>query len=153
MSMSGSASAVERDADRRRVEHRQVALHVDHRVVRAARVERGDRRVDAVGAGRQLGVGHHRPAAGRLDRLGDLAVAAGDDDRPDPGRDRAAPDMHDHRRAGDLGERLVRAAGSRPAASGSATIGFVGRGSRHGLGWLQRSGSDNMPGSCASPEA
>ena len=90
------------------------------------RIERRDRRMDAVGAGRQIRVGHDRPPAGALDRFGDLAVAAGDDDRPDLGGDRAAPDMHDHRRAGDIGQRLVRAAALAASRAGIRMIGLFG---------------------------
>jgi hypothetical protein len=34
-------------------------------------------------------------------------IAAGDDDRPDLGDDRTAPDMDDHRGSGDVGEGLT----------------------------------------------
>ncbi len=107
MSVSGSAEPGKRDANRRRIEHRQVALHVDDGVVGAIGVELRDRRLDAVGAGRQLRIGHHRAPAGRFDRIGDRPVAAGDDDRAELGGDGAAPDMNDHRHPADVGERLA----------------------------------------------
>ena len=108
MSASVSASARQRDADRGGIEHRHVALDIDDGVMGPLRVERRERGVDAVRAGRQRRVGHDGASAGALDRLGDLAVAAGDDDRAAIGGDRQAPDMHDHRRPGDLGQRLAR---------------------------------------------
>ena len=93
---------------------------------RPPRIERRERGVDAVRAGRQCRIGHDRAAAGALDRLGDLAVGAGDDDRAAIGGDREAPDMHDHRRAGDSASGL---SGSRLAASraGISRIGVADR--------------------------
>ena len=52
-----------------------------------------------------------RVAAVRLDRLGDRRLGAGDHHRADGGRAGAPPDLHDHRHAADLGERLVGQAG------------------------------------------
>ncbi len=98
----------ERDAHRRRVEQRQIALHVYHRVVRAAGVQARDRLMDAVRAGRQPRIGQHRPPTGGDDRFGDFRVAAGDDDRPRFGRNRPAPDMDDHRGPADQRQRLAR---------------------------------------------
>ena len=119
----GFAERRQRDADRGGIEHRHVALDIDDGVMGPPRIERRERRVDAVRAGRQRRIGHHGASAGALDRFGDLAVGAGDDDRAAIGGDRQAPDMHDHRRAGDVGQRLVRAAGWRRAAPGSAEWG------------------------------
>ena len=54
-----------RDPDRRRIEHRHVAVHVDDGIVGALRVEHRERGVDAVGAGRQLRIGQHCATARR----------------------------------------------------------------------------------------
>ena len=80
------------------------------------RVEPRDRLMDAVRAGRQLRIGQHRPPTGGHDRLGDFRVAAGDDDRPRFGRDRATPDMDDHRGSADRRRAACPEAASRPVA-------------------------------------
>ena len=95
-----------------RYEHRKQLLRDDAVAIGelasvGSDLEEPDRGADAVRALRQIGIRHHRPATGRFDRLGNSAVAAGDDDRPDYGGDRAVPDMHDHRHTPDIGERLA----------------------------------------------
>ena len=57
-----------------------------------------------------IGAGHYRLAAGRGDRLDDARIVGRHPDRPDVRLDRAAPDMDDHRRAVNVGERLSRKA-------------------------------------------
>ena len=97
----------ERGADRSRLDQRQIALHIDDDIVLPRRIEQRQRLEDAVGARGMIGPRQHRLAARRFDRRGDLALGAGDDHRPERGLARAAPDMHDHRRAADVGERLA----------------------------------------------
>ena len=50
---------------------------------------------------------HHRAAAGLLDAGGDRLRIGRDHDRPDVRRLRAAHHVHDHRLAGDIGQRLA----------------------------------------------
>ena len=61
--------------------------------------------------------GHHRLAAGGGHRLDDARIIRRDPDRSDVGLHRPAPDMDDHRRAVNVGERLSRQA-SRAHAGG-----------------------------------
>ena len=73
---------------------------------------RAERLEDAVGAGRVVGPGQHRLAARRLDRRGDLGrLSVATTTRPTPASHGPAPDMDDHRLAGDVGQRLARQAG------------------------------------------
>ena len=95
-------------ANRGRVQQRKVALQIDDRVVSAAGVETHDRLVDAVGAGGLAPICHHGTPSDLLDRVGNGAVAAGNNNRPDLGGDGAPPDMDDHWRSGDVGERFAR---------------------------------------------
>jgi len=125
------------DLHRGGVEQRQIALHVDYRVVLAVRIEPPNRFGDAVGAGRVARIGHHRLPARALDRFGNRMVAAGDDNRPDSGRHRAAPDMDDHRRPADIGERLSRQPRRRQSRRDQDDR-VLGRGSRHGFMPVER---------------
>ena len=101
--------------------------------------------MDAIGAGRQRRVGQHRTTAlGRHD-LGNFAIAASDDDRRHIGGDGAAPDMDDHRRAGDQGERFARQSGCGESRRNDDDRG-AGQRRRHNNS-TNRSNSDNMPGS------
>ena len=125
MSQAGSCSSrPAQAADQGRIEEGHVALQVDHHVVAPVRVEHGQGRQDAVGARGQGGVGQHRAAARRLDRLDDLRIAGRHRDRTD---------------AGGLARRSTRTIigrppmsarglpGSRVAAmrAGMSTIGFM----------------------------
>ncbi len=103
----GLGQGLQNRAQHVRIDDRQVALQVDDDVVASLGIVALDGLMHAVGAGGEPGVGHHRPPAGALDRLGDRRIGAGDDDRPEAGLHGAAPDVHDHRLAGDLGQRLV----------------------------------------------
>ena len=67
-----------------------------------------ERLEDAVGAGGVVGPGHHRLAAGAASRPSAIAGASvATTTRPTPASHGAPPDMHDHRLAGDVGERLA----------------------------------------------
>ena len=99
--------------------------------------------MDAVRAGRELRVGHDRPPARRFDGLGDRLVAAGDDHRPDLGSNGPAPDMHDHRRPGDIGQGLAGQP-RRGEPGGNDDDRVFGCGSVTGFG---QASSDKMPGS------
>ena len=57
----------------------------------------------------------HGAAAGFIHNRGDLGGVGGDHHRAKLGRQRAAQDMHDHRLAGDIGERFAREPGRRHA--------------------------------------
>ena len=96
----------QRGADRRRLDGRDVALEVDDDLL--GRAEPFQRLVDAGAAVEVIGAGHHRLAAGQLDRRSDGEIVGGDDDAADRRLDGAAPDMDDHRGAVDVGERLAR---------------------------------------------
>ena len=98
---------LEHAADRRRLQGRQIALQIDHARKAPLGVDPPERLEDPVGARGQIGIGQHAGAAMRLDRLGDRRLAAGHDHGADLRLARAAPDLDDHRRAADLGERLV----------------------------------------------
>ena len=95
----------------RRFDGRQVALNVDHDVVNAVGVDSAQRLENAVGPGRVIETGHDRFAAGRGDRLHDARIVRRHPDRSDIRFRRPAPDMDDHRRAVNVGERLSRQAG------------------------------------------
>jgi hypothetical protein len=71
-------------------------------------IDRLDRLEDPVRARDVVVPGHHRPPARLFDRLGDGRGVGRDGDRSDAGLAGAAPDMHDHRFAEDVGERLLR---------------------------------------------
>ena len=58
-----------------------------------------------------VGAGHDRPAAGLFHRRGDGFRIGRHHDRADAGRLRAPQHMHDHRQAGDIGQRLAGQAG------------------------------------------
>ena len=58
-----------------------------------------------------VGAGHHGAPAGLLDAGDDRLGIGRDHNRPGLGRLRAPQDVHDHRRAGDVGERLARQPG------------------------------------------
>ena len=69
-----------------------------------------------------IGLRQNGAAARRLDRFYDRRIVGGDDNRADVGLHRAPPDMHDHRRAVDVGERLARQPG-RAEAGGNEDKG------------------------------
>ena len=58
-----------------------------------------------------IGARHHRAALGLIHNSGDLRRVGGDDHGAEIGLLRAAQNMHDHRLAGDIGERLAREPG------------------------------------------
>jgi len=97
----------DRGRDGARVDGRQITLHVDDDVVAAVRVQDLEGFEDAVRAGGVVGAGEHRLPAGARHRLGDGRRVRGHGDRAEAGLDGAAPDMHDHGLAADIGERLV----------------------------------------------
>ena len=111
----GSASGRERRPHQGGIERRQIALQVDDDIVAAIGIDVGQGLEDAIGAGRVIGIGQHRPPAGDVDGVRDLPLGAGDDHRADVGLDGAPPDMHDHRLAVDVGQRLAGQAGRRHA--------------------------------------
>ena len=71
----------------------------------------GQRLEDAVGAGLVIVSGHHRLETVRPHRFATASLIRRDDDPPEPGLGAAAGDLHDHRRAGNVGQRLARQAG------------------------------------------
>jgi len=95
----------------RRLDRRQVALNVDHDIVNAIGVDQAQRLENAVRPGGVIGTGHDRFAPGRGDRLDDARIVRRHPDRSDLRLRRPAPDMQDHRRAVDVGERLSGQAG------------------------------------------
>ena len=109
MSIAGIGERRERGADRRRIDQRQIALHIDDGVVPPLRIEPAS---PPRGCGRSRRDGRARSAPPcrrplrppRRSRRSAQATTTG----PTPAATRAAPDMHDHRRAGDIGERLAR---------------------------------------------
>ena len=94
-----------------RFDGRQIALNVDHDIVDAVGVDGAQRLENAVGPGGVIEAGHDRFAAGRGDRLHDARIVRRHPDRSDIRLRRPAPDMDDHRRAVNVGERLSRQAG------------------------------------------
>jgi hypothetical protein len=76
----------------------------------AGGVDGAQRLEDAVGPGGVIEAGHDRLAAGGRHRLDHAWVIRRHPDRPDVGLHRSAPDMDDHRRAVNVGERLSRQA-------------------------------------------
>ena len=56
----GVGEAIDGDANRPRIQQRQIALHIDYRVVQAARIDPPDRLVNAVRTGGVVRVGHDR---------------------------------------------------------------------------------------------
>ncbi len=100
--------------DQRGVEQRLVALHVDDDlVVGEAQQLRG--LGQAVGARRVIGARHARRDAVRDDRIAHALVVGGDDDARRAACQRALGHAHDHRLAGDVGQRLARQARRRVA--------------------------------------
>ena len=77
---------------------------------------------NAVRPGRMIEAGHNRLAAGRGDRLHDARIVRRHPDRSDVRFHRPAPDMHDHRRAVNVGKGLSRKA-SRVHARGDEDNG------------------------------
>jgi len=103
--------------------------------------------MDAVGAGRESRVGQNRPAALARDHNGDLAITRRHDHGPDLSRDRMPPDMQDHRRSGDVGERLSRQPRRGEPGRDQDDGAFRGGGMVHAeqFGGMRRV---NMPASC-----
>ena len=130
----GVGERQERRADRRGLDRRQVALHVDDDFGAALRIDLAERLEDAVGAGGVIRRGHHRAAAGLIHSRGDFRRVGRDHDRADIGGLRAAQDMHDHRLAGDIGKRFAREPG-RGHAGGNQdeNIGHRAGGCLYGL--------------------
>ena len=110
----GVGERQKRGADRRGLDGRQVALHVDDDFGAPLRIDLAERLEDAVGAGGVIGRRHHRAAAGLIHSRGDFRRVGGDHNRADIGGLRAAQDMHDHWLAGDIGKRFAREPGWRP---------------------------------------
>ncbi len=81
-----------------------------------------------------IGPRHDRTAAGLIHSRGNFGRVGGDHHRADCGLLRAAHDMHDHRLAGDIGERLARQPG-RGHAGGNEDqdIGHRGSACLYGL--------------------
>ncbi len=129
-------------------DERQVALQVHDDVVHAGWVERGERGVDAVGAGRQRRVRQHRDAARVPHGIGDLWLGAGDRDRPDPGLQRHASTTWTT--IGRPARQASGLPGSRVLAmrAGITTMGFTGAGSpRKGssrAGLMRQEGSHKL---------
>ncbi len=92
----------------KRIDRRQIALQVHDDVVPAFGVERFQCVKDAVGTGRQSRVRHDCPSSGPLNCDGDHMFCRGHDDGTDVRGHGLFPDAHDHRHAGDIGQRLVR---------------------------------------------
>ena len=97
---------------------RQVALEVHHHVVPSLRVELAQGGVDPVGAGGEVGIGHHRGPAGAAHGVGDLRLAAGDRDRSDGGLLGEAEHADDHGRCRRCRPAACPAGGSRPSEPG-----------------------------------
>ena len=74
---------------------------------RPSRIDHAERLEDAVGAGRVVGPRHHRPAAGLFHSRGDGLVVGGHHDPAEPAASARRQHMHDHRLAGDIGQRLA----------------------------------------------
>ena len=93
---------------------------------------------DAVGAGGMVGARHHGVAADRLDGLDDPRLVGRDHDGAEAGLHGAAPDMHDHRLALDVGERLAgqprrgHAGGNEDDGIGHAAGAAVGQSAESG---------------------
>ena len=94
-----------RDVGRR--DRRQIALHIDDDSHPAFWIDHTERLENAIGAGRVIGPGHDGPPAGLLHRRGDDLVVAGYHDWAELGRLGASEHLHDHRQAGDIGQRLA----------------------------------------------
>ena len=77
----------------------------------AVRIELAERLENAVGAGGMVGAGHHRASAGLVHHRFDLRRIGRHHHRADGGGFGAPQHMHDHRLAGDVGERFARQAG------------------------------------------
>ncbi len=102
-------------ANRMGIDGRQVALHVDDESDLAGRIEFFQRFEDAVGTGFMVRPRHHRLAAMRLDGI-EHGLRVGGDDHPSQFRLlRPAQYLHDHRQAGDVGQRLAGQPGRRHA--------------------------------------
>jgi len=65
---------------------------------------------NSVGTGRVVGPRHDDAAADRFDRLDDGQIVRGHQHGPHIRLDRPAPDVHDHRLAMNVGQRLARQA-------------------------------------------
>ena len=100
----------QRCAHGRGVDGRQVALDVDDDVLAPFRVEYSQGLENSVGTGRVVGPRHDGAAADRFDRLDDRQIVRGHQHGPHIRLDRPAPDVHDHRLAMNVGQRLARQA-------------------------------------------
>ena len=85
----------------------QVALQIDHRIVLTRRIDRLQRLEDPIGARGVVGAREHRAPAGALDCIGDRGLGAGDDHGADRRSFGTLQHVHDHRPAGDIGERFT----------------------------------------------
>ncbi len=100
----------ERSADGVRLDRRQITLHVDDELRFAARIDRLQRLEDAVGAGAVVRARHRRLVAGLAHGLGDVRSVGRHHHAAEPARGGSFGYVHDHRTAGDVGERLARQA-------------------------------------------
>ena len=101
---------VERHQRRRDVgwrDRRQIALHIDDNSRPTFWIDHTERLENAIGAGRVIGPGHDGPPAGLFHSRGDDLVVAGHHDWAELGRLGAPEHLHDHRQAGDIGQRLA----------------------------------------------
>ena len=113
----------QRGAHARRGDGRYVALDIDDDLGVAA--DRGKRFVNPRRAVERDRPGHGCLAAGATDRGGDLGRVGRHHDAADIRLDRPAPDMNDHRLAGDVGKRLAGEA-RRGHAGGDETMAVTG---------------------------
>ncbi len=86
-------------------------MQIDDRVVAPIRVQPGERLGDSVRPRGVIGPRQNGAPAGRLHRGDDRGIVGGDDHGTDVGLPRPPPDMNNHRRAVDVGERFQRQPG------------------------------------------
>ena len=89
------------------IERRQVALQIDHGAKLAVRIARQHGLEHPVGPARMVRARHYRFAASFSYRVPHGFRVGRHQHRPAIGLNRAAPHMHDHRFAADIGQGLV----------------------------------------------
>src|SRR3954452_9849573 len=88
-------------------DRRQIALHVNDDSHPAFWIDYTERLENAIGAGRVIGPGHDGPPAGLFHSRRDDLVVARHHHGAEAGGFGAPEHLHDHRQAGDIGQRLA----------------------------------------------
>ena len=97
----------EAGADEEGLQRRQITLQIDDALEITVRIDAVERLEHAIGTGRVVGARQYRLATRGAHCLGDRVGVGRDHDAAEFGGHGAAPDVHDHRLAMDIGHGLI----------------------------------------------